>query len=243
MEDFTLARSHESKQISALQNEFLDSQLPKAGQKLELAAVLTVQDNQSGPGKDVADRLDRELRDFATAKLDNPSANMQSFQKMIGKFCDSADKKAAMEELGTSYSKLKGSSEKEAEETYKEIEAEAAKNPARKGLESNYGQKVEAFFDKLGALPAEQSNKVYDLLEWKEGESRTQHQDRVRAGLKDDKAMLSAYNSMEEASDKIEASKSAREKGLDATHKQQIDDYRAMGPVAEKAYIRSTIEY
>jgi hypothetical protein len=148
-----------------------------------------------------------------------------------------------METLGNSYSKLKVSMEKEASATYDEKEAEAAKQPGRKALEADYSTKLNAFFDKLGALPSDQSNKIYDLMEWKDSETRAQHQDRVRAGLAGNKAMLNSFNSMEAASDKIEASKSARERELDVLHKQQLDDLKAMRPVANKAYIRSTIEY
>lgn len=242
MENFTLARAAEHQEPSGLQSEWLDSQIPKAGGRTELALAVTRTDKQDGPGKDVADRLDKELRSFADAKLDHPSDDMLSFQKMIGKFCDSADKKKAMEDLGDSYSRLNVQMEKRAEATYDDMQAEAAKNPARKGLDQDYQNKLNTFFDKVDALP-DGGWKVMEMMEWKDGETKAQHQDRVRAGLKDNKDLLNSYNSMEAASDKVDASKSAKERELEALHNQQISDFKAMKPVVNKAYIRSTIEY
>lgn len=245
MEDFTLVRSDEGTQVSQLQAEWLESRVPKQGlaAKVELALVLTGKDKQDGPGKDVADRLDRELKEFATAKLDNPSANMQSFQNMIDKFCSNPDKNKAMEELGDSYSRLNVQMGKEAEATYNEIQEEAAKQPGRKALDAEYYDKLNKFFDKVDAMPLEQGWKVLELMEWQEGETKVEHQNRVREGLKDNKDLLAAYDAMENASDKVDASKSAKERELEALHRQQINDFQSMKPVVEKAYIRSTIEY
>jgi hypothetical protein len=240
MEDFNVNRPDERPQPCALQTEFLDSQLSKS--KVELALAITRQDRPEGPGKDVADRLDRELKDFATAKINNPSADMQNFQKMIGKFCDGADKNKAMEELGESYSKLKVDMEKRAEKTYEELKAEGDKQPGRAGLEADYSNKLNTFFNKVDALPQAENSRVMDLLSWDaETESKAHHQEVVRQGLAGNKDLLSAYNSMEAASDKIDANKSPREKTLEAEHNQFIWDFRAMHPQVEKAYIRSTI--
>ena len=242
MEDFNVNHHDEHPQSSSLQAEFLESQMPKGACRTEPEIAQKKQDKPQGPGKDVADRLDRELRDFATAGQNNPSADMQNFQKMISKFCDSPDKAKAMNELGDSYSRLKVQMEKNAEKTYNELESEGNKQPGRKALKDDYMEKLDGFFAKVDALPPDENKRVMNLLSWdNETESSAHHREVVRAGLANNKGLLASFNSMEAAQDKIEANKSPREHELETTHNQQIHDYHAMKPVVEKAYIRSTI--
>ena len=243
MEDFSFARANEQSQTSGLQAEWLESQMPKPA-KLELALAVTRQEKPEGPGKDVADRLDGELRDFATAKLNNPSADMQNFQKMILKFCDNPNKEQAMQDLGDSYSRLDVQMGKDAEKSYDDMQAEAAKQPGRKELEADLSSKLDKFFAKVDALPPAENERVMNLLSWdRYSDTKEHHQAVVRAGLANNKDLLASYNAMEAAGDKIDASKSPREKQLEALHDQQISDMRQMKPVVEKAYIRSTIKY
>ncbi len=242
MEDFSLARAEECPQASGLQAEWLESNLPKSAARIELAMAVTRQDKPDGPGKDVADRLDKELRDFATAKPEHPSADMQDFQKMIAKFCDNPDKTKAMEELGNSYGKLNVQIGKDAEKTYDELQAEGAKQPGRSALQADYNTKFDSFFNKVDALPQAENSRVTALLSWNaDTESKDHHEEVVRKGLANNKDLLASYNSMEEASDKIDANKSPLEKELEATHTQQIRDLHTMKPQVDKAYIRSTI--
>lgn len=242
MEDFSLVRVDESPKASGLMAEWQESLSPaKLNSKTELVALALTQEKREGPGKDVADRLDKELKEFADAKNPQSSKDMQSFQKMIEKFCSNPDKKKGMEELGESYSRLHVQMEKDAIATYEEMEAEGAKQPGRKELKADFDDKLGKFFDKVFASP--DTGKVLDILEWKEGENKSSHQARVREALKDNKPLLTSYNEMEDASDKVDANKSAKENELEALHRQQIKDYHAMTPVANKAYIRSTIEF
>lgn len=247
MEDFALAGSEHRNQTSGLQTEWLETQLQNRGQnqKAELAFTLVgaKKERLEGPGRDVAERLDKELKEFATAKLEHPSKEMQSFQQMIGNFVDSNDKKSAIAELGNSYSKLKVQLEKDAAATYDAMQAEGAKQPGREKLEADFASKSNAFWDKMDNLP---DGKKWDLMgkmDWKEGETQEQHRARVREILKDNKGLLAAYDSMEAAADKVDANKSAKEKSLEADLVRQVDDYNSMKPVVEKAYIRSTIKY
>lgn len=234
MEDFNLNRPEKAPEktgADSLHEEFH-----------KLAMAVTRQEKPEGPGKDVADRLDKELKDFATAKLDRPSAEMLSFQQMLLKFCNNPDKAKAMEELGDSYSRLNVQLEKAAEKTYDELQAEGAKQPGRKALQADYNNKLDSFFQKVDGLPPGENSRVMELLSWdNETESKAHHQEVVRAGLANNKDLLKSYNAMEAASDKIDANKSPRERELEATHNQQIYDFRAMKPEVEKAYIRSTI--
>ena len=246
MEDFSIARAEEKMQLSGLQSEWLESQ--KSGNsKMELAFSLVAKgDKQDGPGKDVADRLDKELADFAGSTSASDSQDMKDFKKLISKFCDEGDKKKAIEELGESYSKLHVQMGKNIGTTYDEMMAEGAMQPGRAGLEKDYDAKLDVFFGKLDKMPFEQQNKVYDLLEWQDGETMSSHRDRVREGLKDNKdlrGLLDSYNKMEDAFDKVQANKSPREKELEASLRKQQDDYHAMPPVVNKAYIRSEIKY
>jgi hypothetical protein len=235
MEDFSVNRTEERMQPSKLQEEFF-------GSRPEIALAVTRQEKPEGPGKDVADRLDKELKDFATAKLNNPSADMQNFQQMILNFCNSPDKAKAMEELGNSYSKLNVQMEKDAEKTYDDLQAEGARQPGRKALDADYSAKLDTFFDKVNALPSAENDRVMNLLSWdNETESKAHHQEVVRKGLAGNKDLLASYNAMEAASDKIDANKSPLERELETLHNQQIRDFHEMKPQVEKAYIRSTI--
>ena len=243
MEDFANSRTADNAQNSGLLAEWLENQSPAKSNKLELAFTLVGvgQDKQDGPGKDVADRLDKELKDFADSKIPDASKDMLAFQKMIDKFCSEPDKKKAMEELGESYSRLRVQLGKEIGDTYDEMEAEGARQPGRKELQADLEKKLTKFFDKVHASDDEW--KVYELMEWKDGESKADHQARVREGLKGNKPLLDAYNEMETAGDKVDANKSAKEKELEALHRKQLKDYHGMEPVVNKAYIRSEIKY
>ncbi len=241
MEDLSIARFDEASKSSGLQAEWLENEQSGAS-KSELAfAVTQAEKQQKGPGKDVADRLDRELRDYADSTIEGGSRDILAFQKMIDKFCNESDKKKAIQELGESYSRLRVQMGKEMQANYEAMQEEGAKQPGRKEIQADFESKLHKFFDKAD----ESKNRwdIYELIEWKEGESLEAHRARIREGLKDNKELLGLYNKMEDASDVLEANKSPKEKELENRLDQERKEYRAMEPVVNKAYIRSTIEY
>lgn len=272
MEDFSIKRPTQDTELTNFQTEWLENQGSKAqglnaerkmlgsanadsgpigNSTLEIAFLTIVSDKgnknsdrkSEGPGKDVADRLDRELREFADSKIDSPTSEMKEFQKLISKFCDEPDKKKGLEEMTDPWLKLRVQLGNKIEETYNEKEAEGAAQPGRKALEKDFEEKVDSFFKKVEKLPPEEEYKIYSLLEWRDGESRQQRSERVREGLKGNKGLLDSFNTVQESLDKIEANKSAREKELEALHKVQLRDYHLMPRIVEKAYIRSEIKY
>lgn len=251
MEDFSSKGSSSEAEVSAFQLEWLASQTPETDFELAALTKLTkfsgsernLSKQNDGPGKDVADRLDKELKQFADSKIDNPTTEMTEFQKLIDKFCQETDKKQGLKDLSEPYMKLKVKLGNKISDTYKEKEEEAQKQPGRKELEAEFSKKADSFFNKLEKLPFKEEWEIYELMEWREGESRQERNDRVRDGLKDRKDLLDSFNSVQEAVDKIEANKSAKELRLEAEHKTQLRDYRQMQKVVEKAYIRSEINH
>lgn len=257
MEDFTFTRTAEKTDRSAFQNEWLESQInivtAASTGKSELALANTTQNENQEPGKeklstsdkansdkDRSESLDNELRDFANTKFENPSHNMQNFQKAIGKFCDAADKSSALDDLGNTYSTISKLMDVGVEALYNESKLEAARQPGRKELEADYKNKQKAYTDKLIDLPFDEYWRIHNLTEWKAGETKAEHRERVRAGLANNKKMLDAFNAREAAEDAIEAHKSPREKQLESLSKQIYSDAKIMKTQLEKAYIRST---
>ncbi len=245
MEDFGFARTEEPAKGSALQAEWLDSFKPNNSrtEKAALALLKPEAEKEDGPGKDVADRLDKELKTFATAKLDNPSKDMQTFQKIVGSFCDDPDKKHAIKAFGDEYPRFKVQMEKEIGETYEAIKTEGDKQPGRAELNADLDTKLQSFFSKVESLPSNESNRIIELLEWRDGETKSQHQDRVRAGLAGNKDVLDSYNKMETASDKVDANKSKLELDLESKYKQQLEDLKTFRQISNKVVIRSEIDY
>jgi hypothetical protein len=240
MEDFTSARPVEpSENTNGLLSEWQESQISRV--TFEQAAGKPGTDCPKAPGKDVADRLDGELRQFASEKRPNASAGMQAFQNLVNKFEDAPDKKAAVKEFGPAASKLKVDMLKDAEATFHKIEEEAAKNPDRKGLDADYSNKVQKFFDKVSALPSKESTRVMQLMEVKAGESLEDRNARVRDGIKNRPALLASFDSMEAARDKVEESKSPTEKELDKQHRRDIDEANVIKQVIRKVSIRADI--
>ncbi len=251
MEDFRFARVDEHKQQSALQAEFFES-LPKIvanSTDSSLSLTAYVKDNQvpvkeksDASAKDAADALDKQLKDFSNSKITDASRDMQKFQKAVGKFCDSTDKESAVDDLGETYTKVTALMDLKTEALYNEAKAEAARTPGRKALEDNVKRKNHEFSDKILNLPFEESLRVEDLVAWKDGENRAQHDERVRKGLESNKPMLDAFNAIRDAEANVEANKGPREKQLEQLSKQLEDDGKTMKAIMEKAYLRSTLK-
>ncbi|MBX9719790.1 MAG: hypothetical protein K2X81_00205 [Candidatus Obscuribacterales bacterium] len=251
MEDFGYARVDERKQQSGFQAEWIES-LPKTAANstdscLSLTAI--VKDNQvpvkektEASGKDAADALDKQLRNFADSKLTDASRDVQKFQKAVGKFCDSSDKESALDELGETYTKVTALMDLKADALFNEVKAEAARTPGRKEALDDVKRKNYEFSDKIVNLPFEESLRVEDLVAWKDGENSAQHDARVRKGLESNKPMLDAYNAIKDAEKKVEDNKGPREKQLDKLSKQVDDDGKTMKDIMEKAYLRSTLK-
>jgi hypothetical protein len=122
------------------------------------------------------------------------------------------------------------------------MEAEADKVPGRKELQADYSAKLNKFFDQVGKLPTKENERVMKLMEVKPGESIDQRNDRVREGIKDRPALLKSFNSMEDASAKIEASKTPVEKELAKQHQRDIDEAHVIKAIVNKAAIRADIK-
>ena len=240
MENFASARAAEgSDHTNGLQAEWLESH-SKQG-KLEPAAAKPGKDYQNGPGKDVADRLDAELRQFANEKQSNPSDNMLAFQQLVNKFEDSANKKQSISDFGHAASKIKVNLLKDAEDTYHKMEAEAAKVPGRKAMDADYSVKLNIFFDQVSRLPTKEHDRVMNLMEVKPDESLDQRDARVRDRLQNRPALLNSFNSMEAALAKIYQSKSPLERELDTQHHRDIVEAHTVEAIITKASIRSSI--
>lgn len=238
MEDFGSARALEKEdQSSALQNEWMQS-IPT---RFELAAAKN--NDSSGPGKDVADRLDRELRDFANAKLEDPSSQMKEFQGLVGKFGDAADKKAAVREFGPAAAKLKVSLENDAIARTKEMDAEAAKVPERKALQAEFSAKTSAMFDQASKMPSKDYEQFLTLLEFRKGETPDQRAARVHDGLADKPGLQKMFDASNDARLKVEASKTDHEKDLARIHKRDIDEAHTIRDLVRKVSIRSDIQF
>jgi hypothetical protein len=250
MEDFSFTRVDERNQPSALLSEWLESSKSNIlkGADSSLSFVVTANDKQEpgkekfeAQGKEQAEKLDRELRDFAGSKLDDPSHSMLRFQKAVEKFCANPDKEAAMDDLSDTWSSINTRMGIGAEALYNDRKEEIARQPGRKELESAHKHKQDQFFDKMLNLPFEESQRVEDLIRHQSGETEAQYRERVRSGLAGNKSMLDSFNQMEAAKDNIEASKSPREKQLDHLLNQIKSESQVMQEQVEKAYVRSSL--
>lgn len=251
MEDFSFARRDEREQSSALLTEWLEAAKPNFANNTDiyLSFANTASDKQE-PAKDrntatekpQAERLDKELKDFATAKLEDPSHSMQRFQKAVDNFCKNPDKEAAMDDLSDVYASLVNRMKIGVEALYNDRKEEIARQPGRKELDANFKGKQDDFFGKMLDLPFEESRRVEDMMKWQDGETKAQHRDRIRKGLANNKTMLDSFDQMSAAEDKIEASKSPREKQLDYLLKQIDTDDKTMQELVEKAYVRSSLK-
>ncbi len=250
MEDLEFSCSDTGKQQSALQAEWLESQLANKAKNSDtcLSLAFAANDKQEPANektaitKLTADELDRELKDFADRKLSEPSRDMLKFQKAVGKFCDSADKEAGFDELADTWSKINSLIDLKADALYKETKAEAANTPGRKELLAEVKAKQDRLWDKVMALPLGESFRIQDLLMRQPGESKAQQDERIRKGLANNKPILDAYNEIGVAEGKVEANKGPREKQLESLSKQLDSDSSIMKAQMEKAYLRSTIK-
>jgi len=222
--------------VSGLQAEWLDSQ-PGSG---KAATLVANQAAGSAPGKDVADRLDGELKQFAASTLDHPSANMLDFQKLVGKFEDAPDKKQGMQDLDTAASRLQVKMTHEAAATNTAIEAAAAKVPGRGAAEDDLSAKTDKFFDAESSLPPAEHERVLNLLQWQQGETRDQRDQRVHDGL-NNPALLKSFDQMEAAAAKIDKSLTPLEQQLQQQHDRQMEETDTVYKIVNEAFIRSEI--
>lgn len=235
MEDFSVARrSAELANISGLQNEWMESQ--QLSGKVELAG------GDGKPGKDVADRLDRELKEFANSEIPNSSGHMKEFQKLVTKFGEAENKKAAVGEFGPAAAKLRVKIENEASENVKKMDAEAAKDPGRAKLNADFSDKNNKFFDQASKLPFKEYNRILTLFEARDGESQAERTERIREGLKNNPKMLNLYNDAEAAREKVEQAKGPVEKEAEQEYKRNIAELKTIKAIVRKVAIRSDID-
>lgn len=251
MEDFKSTRADEPAQISGLQAEWFEAQKTNITSKSESCLSLAfnatdkqepASDKTAAAGKDTAESLDKDLKDFANSKLVDPSRDMQNFQKAVGKFSDATDKEAAMDELGDTWSRINAQVEMKAEALYRSTKAEANNTPGRKELVAAHKAKQDLFWDKAFKQPLQESFRIQDLMMRQPGETKPQQEERIRKGLESNKPMLAAYNEITNAEANIEANKGPREKQLERLSSQLDSETEVMRQQVEKAYIRSTMK-
>ncbi len=221
--------------VSALQSQWIDSQAGSG------KTVIVAANQDAGPGKEAADRIDGELKQFASSPLDHPSANIVEFQKLIGKFEDTPDKKQAMQSLGDDTSRLRVKMDNESQATNNELEADAAKVPGRAALNADLEAKENKFFGAASNLGTTEEERVLNLLQWQPGDTRDTRDQRVRDGL-NNPALLQSFNAMEASADKVDQSKTAEEKQLEQLHRQEVQDAGTVRKVINEAFIRSQID-
>jgi hypothetical protein len=242
MENFNAAPADEPVSHSNLQAEWLaDQKMPATVSTVELAMAQTDIGQSSGPGKDVATRLDGELRGFADAKQPAADVHVQALQKLVGDYCDNADKHAAMQKFGDETSKLRIATSNEIDGLNTQIDAAIAKNPTEQAQLSRFDVASQQFFDALQKLPFDQSSKIIDLMGWQDGENRSQHDARVAVGLSGDPKLQASFNQMAAAEDSVENAKTPQQKSLEAEVKQDKQDIQTINQIVNKAYIRSEI--
>jgi len=194
-----------------------------------------------GPGKDVANRLDGQLKLFAGTELLDPSANLVQFQKLIGDFENSSDRVQAMQVLGPAATKINMTLENDAMATYQAEQTEAANVPGRQTLDNELSAKAGNFFDAAQQLPGNGKLSVLQLVQWQEGETSDDHAQRVRDGLKNYPSLLPLFDAMQTVADKVDQSKTPRERALDQQHQQDLDEEKTIKAILNWAYIRAQI--
>jgi hypothetical protein len=240
MENFRLMNARDAAQsVNSLQAEWMAMQsvgctFGQAARSDKRAAA--------GPGPDVAARLDQELRQFATAPQCNASADMKAFQKLVNDFEDAPDKRKAISTLGSEGSKIRVHLTNDASATAAEIKKEAAKVPGRKALESDFSNKELRFFNQVDRLSDSEKQRVLGLAQFQSGESREFRNARLRDGIQNNTKLLNSFNSMEEAHDRVEASKTPLEKSKERQLISDRSEIQTIQQILTKASIRANIK-
>jgi hypothetical protein len=221
MEDFNFVRVNEGIRSPGLLAEWFENSKPAVS--------------------DQSKRLDKELREFADSKLDNPSHSMLTFQKAIGRFCDSQDKQSAMDELSGTWNNLSSKMKIGSESLHKELREEIARQPGRQTLEYDCRMKQFDFFGRFDHLPLQEVVRVEKLIKWRENETENQYRERVRTGLASNRPMLDSFNRMKAAEDTLAEGSSQRQKDLEFLILQIKSESKVMQETMKVSYLRSTL--
>jgi hypothetical protein len=221
MENFNFGRVSEGAQSAGLLAEWQEYSKPSSS--------------------DQSERLDRILRDFADSKLDNSSHSMQLFQKAIGRFCDTQDKDAAVDELSNTWSTLSSRMTVGSQSLQKELREEIARQPAREVLERDCQMKQFDFYGRFDRMPLQEVVRVEKLIKFKEHETEGQYRERVRTGLAANRTALGSFNQMKAAEDRLYDGSSQHQKDLEFLIGQIASDAKVMQEKMKEAYLRSTL--
>lgn len=246
MEDFRsqLPETNESKFSNMAMAELMDnsnkSRLNLDFTKLEIKAIFAL----AGPGsrKETAEHLDTELKDFAKQKFPNSSKEMQDFQGLVDKFNQASNKREAAKEFGDAASKLRVNKTKDAQNTGLELEKEIAGIPGRKALEADHSNKVDSMFRQINKLPVKEQEPVLKLMQWQGDESGDARASRVRAGLSNRPALLKSFNEADSVRERIEETRTAREKDLQKEFERDTSELERFREVTRKITLRSQID-
>lgn len=220
-------------------------------QQLTLAAVTNdkVERRQAAetPQRiETAKRFDAQLKAFADDASDK-SENMKAFQAIVKDFCNAGDKASALRQVAPTYLRWDVNMGKQGHEIVEKLDAEKAEqrnsNPARPALDAKYDSALDGFFNKVTTLSPVQRDRVETALELKEGDTRDQRNERVRAAIGNDKATLQKFDEMESAYAAVDAVKSPAEKALEAEHLQHIRDIQKAKAVWRTVNLRAAIRF
>ena len=195
---------------------------------------------------EAAKRFDSQLKAFADDTTVT-SDNLKAFQAIVKDFNNAADKGQALRQIAPSYLRWDVNMGKQGHEIAGNLDAEKAEaqnaNPSRAGLDSNYGAALDVFFNKVATMPMVQRDKIDTALDPKDGETREQRNDKVRAAIGDDKGTLAKFEAMETAFAAVDAVKSPAEKDLEAqllTHMKEIQKAKSVWRIINQ---RATIKF
>jgi hypothetical protein len=220
-------------------------------QQLTLAAVSNDrverrQTTETPQRIETAKRFDSQLKAFADDASDK-SENMKAFQAIVKDFNNAGDKASALRQIAPTYLRWDVNMGKQGHEIAGKLDAEKAEqrnsNPARPGLDAKYDSALDGFFNQVVTLSPVQRDKVETALVLKEGDTRDQRNERVRAAIGNDKATLQKFDEMEKAYAAVDAVKSQNEKTLEAQHLEHFRDIQKAKAAWRIVNLRAAIKF
>ncbi len=220
-------------------------------QQLTLAAVTSDkverrQATETPQRIDTAKKFDVQLKAFAE-DTSVTSYNMKAFQSIVKTFSDSADKAASLRQVAPSYLRWDVNMGKQAHEIVDKLDAEKEaqrkSNPQRAGLDAKYDSALDGYFDRVSSLSMVQRDKIDTAMELKDGETRDQRNERVRAAIGNDKVTLQKFDDMESAFAAVNAAKSQTEKDLEAQHLSHIKEIQKAKAIWRTVNLRAAIKF
>lgn len=261
------SRAENESASSAFQNEWMSEQSNQRQERPRDAETPSVQNRDSIPGagtgdlqdvrktlvhlaeynckfeerQEFAETIGKYLKAFSTDSTQDPS--MREAQAMVAKLLENPDQ-ASFGQFNLEFTKMRLARSAPTQATLKELDAERAKEmqkPERKEAEGDYAKKLNTFYASLDKLPKDEKERIMCLLDWQDNVSADVRNARVREGLQSNPEVLAKFEAMREASDKVDAMKSPREKQLTEESRQQVRDNVLLRVIAKLAQQRSRI--